>query len=177
MTATVESDRIDRIEAKLDRLSDQLEAFTRTSAALDELIGHVDTGRELVSDIMPLTSGTMLNATERLAEMEQRGYFTFAREGLGVIDRVVTSYDEDDLQALADNVVLILDTIKEMTQPEVLGMMSRTVHAMDETDAEVPSLFRLAGQMRDPDVKKGLSRLMSMLRSMGQTVQEKKEEK
>ena len=176
MTTTIESDRIDRIEAKLDRLSDQLEAFARTSAALDELIGQVDTGRELISDIVPLTSGTMLSATERLAEMERRGYFTFARGGLDVIDRVVTSYDQDDIQALADNVVLMLDTIKEMTQPEVLGMLSRTVHAIDDPAVEAPSLFRLAGQLRDPEVKKGLSRLMSMLRSMGQTVQETKED-
>lgn len=175
MTTTIDSDRIGRIEDKLDHLEDRLAAIAETTTSLDELVGQVDMVRELVADIVPLTPGGMESATHSLAELEQRGYFKFAKEGLGVVDRVVTSYDEDDIRALADNVVLILDTIKEMTQPEVLGMLSRTVHSMEETGEAPPSLFKLAGQLRDPEVKRGLGRLMSLLRSMGQSVHEKEE--
>ena len=176
MTTTVQSDRIDRIEAQLERISDQLESLTATRTSVDELLGHIETGRELVADIVPLTPGAMLNVTDRLAELERRGYLGFAREGLGVVDRVITAYDEDDIRALADNVVLILDTLKEMTQPEVLGMLSRTVHSMDADDEGTPSLFKVAGQLREPEVKRGLNRLMSLLRSMGQKVDSKEKE-
>lgn len=175
MTTTIGSDRVDRIEDKLDRLDDRLAAISQTTAALDELVGQIDMMRELVADVVPLAPGGMQSATQSLAELEHRGYFTFAKEGLGVVDRVVSSYDEADIRALADNVVLIVDTVKEMTQPEVLGMLSRTVHSMEETEETPPSLFKLAGQLRDPEVKRGLSRLMSLLKSMGQSVQEKEE--
>lgn len=174
MTTAVESDRMDRIEEQLQRMSAQLDALGETRASVDELLGRIETGRELVADIVPLTPGAMLTATNRLAELERRGYLGFAREGLGVVDRVITAYDEDDIRALADNVVLILDTLKEMTQPEVLGMLSRTVHSMETEDNGAPSLFELARQLREPEVKRGLHRLMSLLRSMGQ-IDESKE--
>jgi uncharacterized protein YjgD (DUF1641 family) len=105
--------------------------------------------------------------TERLAEFERRGYFTFAKEGFGVLDRVVTTYDEEDIRALGDNIVVILDTVKQMTQPEVMTMLSRTVDSMEEADVEPASLFKLARQMRDPEIKRGLARLLGMLRTMG----------
>ena len=175
MTTTIESDRIDRIEEQLERISAQLAGLAGTALALDELIGQFEIGRELVADIVPLTPDAMLSATERLAELDRKGYLGFAKEGLGVVDRVITSYDEDDIRALADNVVLILDTIKEMTQPQVLGMLSRTVHSMDTDDEGTPSLFKVAGRLREPEVKRGLNRLMSLLRSMGQTSEIKEE--
>ena len=37
---------------------------------------------------------------------------------------MVTSFGEDDVAALGDNVVLILNTLKEMTQPEVMTCCS-----------------------------------------------------
>ncbi len=173
MTTAVESDRLERIEGKLSDITRELDALAATRIALDELLEQVGTAREFVADMVPLTPEAMHNTTERLAELDRRGYLGFAREGLGVVDRVVTSYDEDDVRALADNVVLILDTIKEMTQPEVLGMLSRTIHSIDGEDDSTPSLLHIARQLREPEVKRGLNRLMSLLRSMGQTTETK----
>jgi uncharacterized protein YjgD (DUF1641 family) len=107
--------------------------------------------------------------SDRLDELEARGYVGFARSSLGVVDKVVTSFTEEDVQALGDNVVTILQTVKEMTQPEVMGMLRRTVHTVQEEPAEPPSLFHLMKEMRDPQVRLGLSRVMQMLRSVGDT--------
>jgi uncharacterized protein YjgD (DUF1641 family) len=109
-------------------------------------------------------------ATDRLAELERRGYFDFVRSGAGVIDRIVTTYTEDDVEALGDNIVLILDTVKEMTQPEVMTMLRRTFHTVGDSEAisEPPSTFALLKQMRDPQVRLGLARVLTMLRSVGE---------
>jgi uncharacterized protein YjgD (DUF1641 family) len=106
--------------------------------------------------------------TDRLTELEARGYVGFARSSLGVVDKVVTSFTEEDVQALGDNVVTILNTVKEMTQPEVMGMLRRTVHTVQDEPAEPPSLLHLMKEMRDPQVRLGLSRVMQMLRSVGE---------
>ena len=106
--------------------------------------------------------------TERLQEMEERGYFEFVTSGMGIVDRIVTTYTEEDVTALGDNIVLILDTVKEMTQPEVMTMLRRTFHTVGEAEAgEPPSTFALLRQMRDPQVRRGLARVLSMLRSVG----------
>lgn len=168
-TTTVTADRLDVLEDKLDRLADQLEVVARHADTLDAVLAQLEASRELIDDVMPMTTGAVEGLTQRLAELEQRGYFSFAREGLAVVDRVVETYDEDDIQALGDNIVLILDTVKEMTQPEVMTMLRRTVHSIEETDVEAVSMFQLLRQLRDPEVKRGLGRLLGMLRTMGET--------
>lgn len=168
-TTTVTADRLDALEAKLDRLTEQLDVVARHAETLDTLLAQVESARELVDDIVPMNTVFVESAIERLAELERRGYFSFAREGLAVVDRVVETYDEDDIRALGDNIVLILDTVKEMTQPEVMTMLRRTMHTVrEEGDPEDVSLFHLVRQFRDPAVKRGMGRLLAMLRSMGE---------
>ena len=44
-----------------------------------------------------------------------------------IVDNIVTSFGEEDVRLLGENVVLILQTIKEMTQPEVMSFVRNTV--------------------------------------------------
>ena len=163
-TMTQELDTTDLDMAKVMRL---LKRVAESAEVLDATLAQLQSAHGLVEDIMPLTGDAFTKATTALADLEQRGYFTFAKESFGVLDRVITSYDEDDIRALGDNIVVILDTVKQMTQPEVMTMLSRTVDSMEATDVESASLFKLARQMRDPDVKRGLARMLGMLRTMG----------
>lgn len=144
-----------------------LKRVAESVETLDAALGQLQAAHDLVEDIMPLTGDAFMTITEQLSDLERRGYFSFAREGLGVLDRVVTTYDEDDIRALGDNIVLILDTVRQMTQPEVMTMLRRTVDSMDGGDIETPSMLQIARQMRDPEVKRGLARLLGMLRTMG----------
>lgn len=144
-----------------------LKRFAESAETLDAALEQLQSVHGLIDDIVPLTGDAFMTLTQRLAVLDQRGYFSFAREGLGVLDRVVTTYDEDDIRALGENIVLILDTVKQMTQPEVMTMLRRTVDSIEATDVESASLFTLARQMRDPEVKRGLARMLGMLRTMG----------
>jgi uncharacterized protein YjgD (DUF1641 family) len=163
-TMTQELDTTDLDMAKVVRL---LKRFAESAEVLDATLAQLQSAHGLVEDIMPLTGDAFAKATTALADLEQRGYFTFAKEGFGVLDRVVTTYDENDIRALGDNIVVILDTVKQMTQPEVMTMLSRSVNSIEEVDAEPASLFNLARQMRDPEIKRGLARLLGILRTMG----------
>jgi len=144
-----------------------LKRFAESAEVLDATLAQLQSAHGLVEDIMPLTGDAFLKVTSSLADLEERGYFTFAKEGLGVLDRVVATYDEDDIRALGENIVVILDTVKQMTQPEIMTMLSRTFDSMESTDVESASFFKLARQMRDPEIKRGLARLLGMLRTMG----------
>ena len=127
-----------------------------------------DPWAELVEDMAPVAREAMTSLTETLTEAERRGYFGFARSGLGVVDKVVTSFSEEDVKALGDNIVLILETIKQMTQPQVMAMLQRTVDVVGEKEpTEPPSLFALVRELREPQVRRGLARAISMLRSVG----------
>ena len=163
-TLTEELNTTDLDMVKVVRL---LKRFAESAETLDATLAQLQAAHGLLNDIVPLTGDAFVTVTERLAVLEQRGYFSFVREGLGVMDRVITTYDEEDIRALGDNIILILDTVRQMTQPEVMTMLSRTFDSMEETEFEAASLFQLARQMRDPAVKRGLARMIGMLRTMG----------
>jgi uncharacterized protein YjgD (DUF1641 family) len=154
-------------DERLDRLTEQLQVVTAELA-----LQRVQRQRwaELLENSAPVMSGAMDLATRELADLEDKGYFSFARGGAAIVDRVVTSFSEDDVEALGDNIVLILNTIKEMTQPEVMNLLQRTAltaQGVDEEITDPPSVFALLKQMRDPQTRRGLARVMTMLRTVG----------
>jgi len=163
MTITdVPTDRLDVLEAKIDRLTDQLSALTN--------LGMVS---ELVADVSRLGPEIMTGAVDRLEEVDRKGYFRFAGAAVGVADRVVTNFDEHDVELLGDNVVTMLEALREVTQPEMLAFVSRMVgavhaeqEAVDREPDDPPSLWALARQLRDPDVRRGMARALRTLRSV-----------
>jgi hypothetical protein len=97
-------------------------------------------------------------------------YFEFIGAGIGVVDRVVAAYSKEDVEALGDNVVQMLDIVKNLTQPEMLVVAQRLLDAAQRQQAaaeleptEPPGLIALAGQIRDPEVRRGLARLRTLI--------------
>lgn len=147
-----------------------LKTTARELPRLEALMAQLDSMSQLVTEVMPLVGPGMEKLTDVLQQLDEKGYFMFAQGGMEIADKVVTSFDHDDVVALGDNVVLILNTVKEMTQPEVMGMLKRTfvtVQEVEEAHVEPPSMFALLREMRDPQTRRGLSRVVSMLRTVG----------
>ncbi len=139
----------------------------RNTRNLEQMLDQLESVMELWGDISPLTQNAFLSMMDKLDEMERKGYFTFAQGAMKIMDNVVTSFTEEDVQQLGDNIVLILETIKEMTQPEILTMLRSTVQAaqQDETTGDV-SLLGILRQLNDPAVKRGLARTLNVLKTV-----------
>jgi uncharacterized protein YjgD (DUF1641 family) len=156
-----DEDRLVAIEARLDTLLAHAE---RRDAELEPL-------RDLAAEIGVLSGPAMDSVTSHVAAWDERGYLTFARSGARVVDRIVTSFDEQDVEALGDNVVLMLETLRDLTQPEILQLLRQTAdsvgHLEPATAGEPPSTFALLRQLRDPEVRRGLARMLELLRSVG----------
>lgn len=160
------------LEAKIDLLAEQLAILT-AEAELRRRQRQIFDG--LYADLSKVSDGAMEMATDRLAEAEKRGYFAFVRAGAGVLDRVVTSFDEEELAQLSENVVTILETVKDVTQPEMLAFLGHMIDAIklqqERVDSEpdkAPSLLGLLKTVRDPDVRRGMARAIETLRVVSQ---------
>ncbi len=159
MDLTETDRRLEALSSQVQILVDEAEERRRLRESLTDL----------TSDLRPIAHQGMESLTRAMTEVEERGYVDFARSGLGVVDRVVSAFSTDDVEALGDNVVLILETVKEMTQPEIMMMLRSTLHNVNEMeeDAEPPSLLSLLRELREPVVRRGLARMIALLRSMG----------
>ncbi len=165
-------------ELEADVTIDDVTRFARTTARaipdMEVLVGQIGSISELGHEVSSLGGAGMAKLTEVLQVAEDKGYFMFAREGAAIADRVVTTYTEDDVRALGDNVVTILNAVKELTQPEVMAMLNRTaltIQEVEDSHIEPPSAFALLKSMRDPQTRRGLARVLSMLHTVGEDTQ------
>ncbi len=152
----------------LSEVGPALETIVGSLADLERSLKAIGPILELVDTASELGRPAMDSVTRSLSSLEDRGYFDFARSGVRVLDRVVTGFDEGDVEALGDNVVLILETLRDMTQPEVMQMLRRTLASVSvDEDVEPPGLFGLMRQLRKPEARRGLARLIHALDSLG----------
>jgi len=152
--------------ADLLRLAKRL---LRNGRNLDRLLSQLESVVDLAETAGPLADEAFGRAVQLMTEMEQKGYFAAARGGARILDNIVTSFSEDDVRRLGDNVVLILNTVKEMTQPEIMHFVHDTL-LVAETEVQKPidtSLVGLLGQLRDPAVRRGLALTMRVLHVVG----------
>lgn len=150
-----------------------LRRLVETAPTLERGLVAVTAIAELLDDAAPLGTDLMSLVTDRLAVADEKGWFDVAGAAVGVADRVVTNFDADDVEQLGDNVVAMLEVLREVTQPEMLAFARRMVGAVRaEQEAvaaepvEPPSLWSLAAQVRDPDVRRGMARALHTLRSV-----------
>lgn len=152
------------------QLEDILRLFKRllrNTHNLEQMLDQLESTMALVQEMTPLTQDAFMSLMTRLDEAEQKGYFAFIRGGMGVMDKVVTSFSEEDIEQLGDNVVYILQTVKEMTQPEIMSMVRDSVEVLREEEPEKdPSLFSIMRQLNDPEVKRGISKTLAVLRNV-----------
>ena len=147
-----------------------MKRLVRNTRNMEQMLDQLESFAALWQDAGPLTQDAFLTLMNRLEEAEQKGYFTFMRGGMEIADRVVSSYSEEDVRQLGDNIVLILDTVKDLTQPEVMMLMRSTAETLREDDPdEDVSMFQLLRQLNDPSVKRGLSKTLSVLGNVSET--------
>lgn len=124
---------------------------------------------DFMNDAGPIANEMIIDATKKLHEFEQKGYFEFMKEFGRIIDNIVTHYSVEDVRLLADNVVAIMDTVKNLTQPEMLRSVDNAVRvfASLETD-DIPqySLFRVMREMNKPEMKKALGFFITFMKNL-----------
>ncbi len=140
----------------------------RNTRNLGETLDQLESMMELWRDLSPLSQDAFLALMNRLDEMERKGYFVFLRGGMDIADKIVTSFSEEDVGQLGENIVLILQTVKEMTQPEIMGMLRNTALIVKDEEPVDTSLMSLIRQMNDPAVRKGLAKTLQVLKSVAE---------
>jgi uncharacterized protein YjgD (DUF1641 family) len=133
------------------------------------LLDQLDSITDLMDVIKPITKEGMNKATAVMEELDRKGYLVFAKGGMQMMDNVVTSFNEEDVNRLGKNIVLILNTIKDMTQPEIMNFVRNTL-LVAEKEVEKPvdsSTFGLIRQMQDPAVRRGLALTMRVMHVVG----------
>lgn len=138
----------------------------RDTHLLVSLLDRLEAGVDLIEETQQIGQGVFNQAVITLDRLERSGYFNFAREGWKVVDRIVTEFSEEDIQALGENIVTIINTVKNLTQPEIMSLTNNALKAFQEepvTDKNI-SMLALLRDLSDPQVRRGLARLLNLVK-------------
>jgi len=142
-----------------------LRNITTISSAIEQL----ESLRDFLNDLSPISRETFKDLMLKLEEFDKKGYFDFLKEFGKVIDNVVTSFSKEDVKALADNVVTILNTVKNLTQPDMLHTVNNAISIYKNLDIEITekvTLFSLLKELNSPELKKGLAFAVQFLKNV-----------
>ena len=170
-------EQLEEIQAyvQLEDVLNLMKRLARNTRTFDQLLDQVESANDFMKDFAPLTNDMVEQAIRLMADMEQKGYFGFVRQSQYVMDQIVTSFTEDDVRQLGDNVVLILNTVKALTQPEMMGLVNNLTQGFQEIEEHPEELqtsaFGLLREMRDPEVRRGLAVTMEVLKRISKQYQ------
>jgi uncharacterized protein YjgD (DUF1641 family) len=146
-----------------------LKRLLRNGRNIEKMLDQLESVMDLIDTMGPMSDEAFAKIVEVLATMERKGYFAFVKGGIQIADNIVTSFSEDDVKKLGENIVLILNVVKNMTQPEIMTFVNNTL-LIASREVEKPvdtSLLALMNQMRDPAVRRGLALTMRVLSVVG----------
>ena len=146
------------LAASVAQLSKNVSELARADAAR----------KDLFEEFTPIAREIMAHLTTRLDDAERRGYFALGRAALEVVERVADHYGPDDVRLLGENVVAILDTVRRVTQPDILGVVRDVTEAVAGDTAPV-GLYGMMKATRDDDVRHGFGVLVALLKQLGRS--------
>ena len=138
---------------------------------INEFLEMLESINDFMKDAGPIVHQVGLDAIKKMHELEQKGYIDFFRELSKSLDNIVTHFSVEDVKALSDNVVFMLETVKNLTQPDMLKAINNALAIyknLDMDQVEEYSLFKAMMEFRKPEMKRGIGFMITFLKKMSQ---------
>ena len=161
------------VELDYDALNNLMIRFVRNIGTFNEMFEMLESGNDLIKDLGPIVQQVGLDAIQKMAEFEEKGYFAFFGEATKIMDNIVSHFSPKDVTALADNVVTILETVKGMTQPDMLEAMNNGLvvyKSMETKDIKEYSLWKAFRAMNSREMKRSLGFMITFMQKLSQTL-------
>ena len=149
-----------------------MKKLLRNVRNITRMMDQVESAMDFVEDATPLGKQIFSQLLETLAELERKGYFEFAKESVKIADTIVSTFTVEDIRLLRQNIVGIIETFRNMTQPEVLGSVNNALYFFQKLDVVVDekvSYWQLIKEINDPEMKRGLAFLVRFMKNMVKT--------
>jgi uncharacterized protein YjgD (DUF1641 family) len=142
----------------------------RNMEHINDLLDMVESVSDLAKDAEKIIHNAGMDAVEKLQVLDEKGYFRFINGLAPVADRVVEHFSADDLNDLSDNVVNILETVKRITQPDMMEAVNNAIvifRNVETQDVPEMGLFRVVRELNSKEAKKGLGFFITFLKNLG----------
>ena len=136
---------------------------------MTRMFERVEGLKDFFLDFSPISRELFIDVMHKLDEFDRKGYFEFMKELSKAFDNIVTSFTLQDVKQLSGNIVTIMDTVKNLTQPDMLHTINNAISVYKNLDIEVEekvSLLALLKQMNSPELKRGIAFAIQFLKNV-----------
>lgn len=143
--------------------------LVRNVGTINELFEMMESANDLIKDVSPVLHQVGLDGIHMMNEFEQKGYFDFIREAIKIMDNVIEHFSVEDVRLLSDNAVTILETVKNLTQPDMLKAINSGLivyKSIEIEKVEDYSLWKAMKAMNSKEMKKGLGFMITFLQNI-----------
>ncbi|KAA3612164.1 MAG: DUF1641 domain-containing protein [Calditrichaeota bacterium] len=137
-----------------------LKKLLRNTRNISKMVDQIENISDFVTDAGPIGRQAFLDLLATLDEFDRKGYFEFMKESVGIMDNVVSAFSSDDVKLLGENIVTILQTVKNLTQPDMLMAVNNALSVYKNLDIQVEekiSYWDLFKQAKTPEMRRGLA--------------------
>lgn len=171
-------EELDKRQVEIDpsELTDLMISFMRNIGSFKVVMNTFEMLIDLTKEIGPIANEVIIDFTKKLAIVEKKGYFEFIKDIGPIIDNIIMGLTPQDMKDLADNIMLILNTVKDITQPNMLKSIDNAVKLYSSIETEnVPSysVWRLMREMNSPEMKKAIGFGITFMKNMSQNIENK----
>lgn len=157
------------IELDAEAVKQLLFRLLRNVGTISEMFEMLESLNDLVKDLTPVLHQMGLDGIHMMNDFEQKGYVEFIKASIKIVDNVVAHFSVDDVKMLADNAVTILETVKSLTQPEMLKAINSGLVVYKSIDVRgVPeySMFKAIKEMNSKEMRRGIGFMITFLKNI-----------
>ncbi len=154
--------------------------LVRNVDTLTELFEMLESGKDLLADLTPILHQVGLDSIHMMNDLEKKGYFDFMSQSMKIFDNIVTHFSTEDVQMLADNIVTILETVKSLTQPDMLKAINSGLivyKSIDVENIEEYSILKALRTMNSKEMRRGIGFMITFLKNISRETNKSQNQK
>ena len=129
--------QLEEIQEYVD-LSDLLRLFKRllrNGRNLEKMLDQLESLSDLVETMSPMADEMFCKVVASLADLEQKGYFAFARDARRITDHLVASFTGQELQSVD---ISYAGLLRQLRDPQVRRGLALMLRLLQIVGAQVP---------------------------------------
>ncbi|MBT3303163.1 MAG: DUF1641 domain-containing protein [Bacteroidetes bacterium] len=145
--------------------------LVRNIGTINEMFEMLESASDLMKDVGPIIQQVGLDGIHKMGELEQKGYFAFFKEASLIVENIIDNFSTEDVKMLADNIVTILQTVKNLTQPDMMQTLNNALNVyknLDPKNVEEVSMWKALRMMNTPEMKRGIGFMLTFLKNISQ---------
>ncbi len=164
------------VEIDMDELTIIGVKLLKNLGSIKQAIETLESMFDLMKDVGPIANEVIIDMTHKLHELEEKGYPEFLKESVNIIDNIITHFGAKDVKELADNIVPILETVKAMTQPEMMTATHNAIKVFNTVEFEnvkPVSMWQMFKEMRSKEMRKSLGFMLTVMKNIAKAQENK----